>query len=68
MILAIGFVVMIGAISGGLAALATTSLNSRTTLETVRDREFAADGVIEQAITRFGSSTARHPIRRFSER
>ena len=51
LILAIGFVVMIGAISGGLAALATTSLSSRTTLETVRDREFAADGVIEQAIT-----------------
>ena len=51
LILAIGFVVMIGAISGGLAALATSSLNNRATLEIVRDREFAADGVIEQAIT-----------------
>ncbi len=51
LILAIGFVVMIGLISGGLAALATTSLNSRTTLESVRDRQFAADGMIEQAIT-----------------
>jgi hypothetical protein len=51
LILAVGFVVAIGAISGGLASLATSGLNNRTTIETARDREFAADAVIENAIT-----------------
>ena len=51
LLLAIGFVLMIGTICGGLAALATSSINNRRTLEIVRDREFAADGVIENAIT-----------------
>ena len=51
LILAIGFVVVIGAISGGLAALATSGLNNRNTLELVRNREYAADGAIEKAIS-----------------
>jgi hypothetical protein len=50
LILAIGFVVMIGAISGGLAALATSGLNNRNSLAVVRNREYAADGAIEKAI------------------
>ncbi len=50
LILAIGFVVMIGAIGAGLAALVTTSLNNRGSLERVRDREYAADAAIEDAI------------------
>jgi hypothetical protein len=51
LLLAIGFVLGIGSICGGLAALATSSVNNRRTLEVIRDREFAADGVIENAIT-----------------
>jgi hypothetical protein len=50
-ILAIAFVVMIGAISAGLAALVTSSLNNRGSLELVRDRQYAADGAIEHAIS-----------------
>jgi hypothetical protein len=51
LILAIAFVVMIGAIAAGLASLATSSMNNRTTLEQVRDRQYAADGAIEEAIS-----------------
>jgi hypothetical protein len=51
LLLAIGFVLMISAISAGLAAAATSSLNNRTTLGVVRNREFAADGAIEKSIT-----------------
>ncbi len=51
LLLAIGFVLMIGAISAGLAAAATSSLNNRATLVTLRNREFSADGAIEKAIT-----------------
>ena len=50
LLLAVGFVVMVSGISGGLAALATSSLNNRSTLESVRNREYAADGAIENAI------------------
>ena len=52
LILAIGFVVMVGAISGGLAALVTSSMNNRGTLELVRNRQYAADGAIEEAVSR----------------
>ncbi len=51
LLLAVGFVLMIGTIGGGLAALATSSLDNRNTLEEVRNREYAADGAIETAIS-----------------
>ena len=51
LILAIGFVVMIGAISAGLAGLASSSVTNRGTLEAVRNRQYSADGVIEETIT-----------------
>lgn len=51
LLLAVGLVVMIGAIAGGLAGLATSGVNNRVTLEQVRDREYAADGAIENAIS-----------------
>lgn len=51
LILAIAFVVMVGLISGGLAAMVTSSLNNRNALELVRNRQYAADAVVEQAIT-----------------
>ena len=50
LVLAIGFVVMIGGIGAGLAALVSSSLNNRTALEQIRDRQYAADGAIEIAI------------------
>jgi hypothetical protein len=51
LILAMAFVVLIGAISAGLASLATSSVNNRGTLELVRDQKYAADGKIEEAIS-----------------
>jgi hypothetical protein len=57
LLLAIGSVLMIGAISAGLAAAATSSLNNRNTLSQIRDRQYAADGAVEQAITVVRSST-----------
>lgn len=51
LLLAIGFVLMVGLISGGLVGLATSSLNNRHTLEILRNREYAADGAIENAIS-----------------
>ena len=57
LLLAIGFVVMIGMISAGLASLATSSLANRDTLERVRDRQYAADGATEQAIVQVSSFT-----------
>jgi hypothetical protein len=50
LILTLGFVVMIGAISSGLIGLTTSSLNNRDSLERVRNREYAADGAIEEAV------------------
>lgn len=50
LLLAIGFVLMVSVITAGLAALATSGLNNHTTLEVLRNRQYAADGAIEQAI------------------
>ena len=50
LILAVAFVVMFGSIGAGLAALVTSSVNNRGSLESVRDRQYAADGAIEDAI------------------
>lgn len=61
LLLAIGFVVMVGAIGGGLAALATSSVNNRNTLESVRNREYAADGAIENAIAQVRGLTCASP-------
>ncbi len=51
LLLAIGFVTMIGLISAGLASLATSTLNNRGSLELIRNRQYAADGAIQQAIS-----------------
>jgi len=50
LLLAIGFVVMIGSIGAGLASLVTSGVNNRITLEQVRDRQYAAEGAIELSI------------------
>jgi Na+-translocating ferredoxin:NAD+ oxidoreductase RnfG subunit len=51
LVMAIGFVVLIGSIAAGLSGLVTSSTNNRLTLTEVRDRQYAADGAIEEAIT-----------------
>jgi len=62
LIVAIGFVLMIGAITAGLSSLVTSSMNNRGLLQAVRDREYAADAVVEDAIVevrgRIGDGTA----------
>ncbi|MCU1398477.1 MAG: hypothetical protein JWN62_1586 [Acidimicrobiales bacterium] len=50
LLLAIGFVVMIGAITAGLAGLVTSGVQNQITLAAVRDRQYAADGAIETAV------------------
>ncbi|MEO5900128.1 MAG: hypothetical protein ABIR68_08345 [Ilumatobacteraceae bacterium] len=50
LVVAIAFVVAIGAVCGGLAALTASSLSNRAPLEAARNREFAADGGIQYAI------------------
>lgn len=61
LLLAIGFVLMIGMISGGLIALATSSMNNRATLELLRNREYAADGAIQNAISQVRLKTCADP-------
>lgn len=50
LIVAIGFVMMIGAITAGLSSLVTSSMNNRASLTTVRNRQYAADAAVESAI------------------
>lgn len=50
LIVAIGFVVMIGSVTAGLSALVTSSMNNRTSLTEVRNRQYAADAAVESAI------------------
>jgi hypothetical protein len=56
--MALGFVLAIGIIGGGLASVAASGLSNRATLVTLRNRQYAADGAIDQAI-----SAARAPTR-----
>lgn len=50
LIIAIGFVVMIGAIAAGLTSMVTSGVGNRIALERLRDRQYAADGAIEDAV------------------
>jgi Tfp pilus assembly protein PilX len=50
LILAIAFMVVVGLISASLFGLIRTSVNDRSTLDTTRNREYAADAAIERAI------------------
>ena len=51
LILAIAFMVVIGAISAAVLASAGSGINDRVSLDTLRNREYAADGAVEFAIT-----------------
>lgn len=55
LIVAIGFVMMIGAITAGLSALVTSSMNDRVSLTTVRNRQYAADAAVESAVAQVRS-------------
>jgi type II secretory pathway pseudopilin PulG len=61
LILAIGFMLMVGIISGALAGFATNSVRNQAKLELVRNREYAADGAIEQAIALVGGAPGTYP-------
>lgn len=50
LIVAIGFVVMISMIAAGLTAMVTSGIGNRAILESVRNRQYAADGAVEEAI------------------
>ena len=50
LIVAIAFMVAIGAMSAGLAAMVTSGISNRIALEQIRDRQYAADGAIEDAV------------------
>jgi type II secretory pathway pseudopilin PulG len=50
LILAIAFMVVIGAISAAVISTATSGLQDRAALDKARDREYAADGAIETMI------------------
>ena len=50
LILAIAFMVVVGVISGAVLATTTSGLQNRVALDQARDREYAADGAIEQAV------------------
>jgi hypothetical protein len=52
MLMAIGFVLLVGAIAAALAALIVSSTATGNTLQRVRNRQYAADTAIQQAITK----------------
>jgi hypothetical protein len=52
LILAIAFMVVLGAIGATLVASITTGVHDRDILDRVRDREYAADGGVESSIAR----------------
>jgi hypothetical protein len=62
LIMAVGFVLAIGFIGGGLASLATSGLSNRSTLETLRNRQYAADGAIDKAISAARTRTCSTPV------
>jgi hypothetical protein len=58
LILAIGFMIAVGAICAGLLGLITTSVGARPQLDKVRNRQYAADAAIESAIANVRSLPA----------
>jgi hypothetical protein len=50
LVLALGVMLMVGAIAAGLLAFITTSVNARPALNETRNRQYAADAAIEMSI------------------
>lgn len=55
LLMVLGFVVLVSAITGGLLSYLSTTVKHRVPLDAIRAREYAADGAIEDAITRVRS-------------
>jgi hypothetical protein len=62
LILAIAFMVVIGSITGAVLSSISSGLGQRATLDLTRNREYAADGLVEYAITQ-----ARAPAASWNE-
>jgi len=60
LIIAIGFVVMIGTIAAGLSSLVVSAMGDRLILAELRDRQYAADGAIELAVAHVRSLDVAH--------
>jgi Tfp pilus assembly protein PilX len=58
LVLAIAFLVVIGAIAMATLSLITSGLNNRRTLDDIRDREYGADAAIEYAIAHLRTKTS----------
>ena len=61
LILAIGFMLVIGLIGGALTMLVTSGLGNRSTLQKLRNTQYSADGAIEQAISQVRALTCTTP-------
>ena len=55
LLLVLGFVVFMSAVTGGLVGYLSTTIKHRVPLDAIRAREYAADGAIEDAIARVRS-------------
>jgi hypothetical protein len=55
LLLVLGFVVFMSAVTGGLVGYLSTTIKQRVPLDSIREREYAADGAIEYAITQVRS-------------
>lgn len=63
LIVAIAFVLMISVIGAGLTSMITSGVGNRALLEEVRDRQYAADGAIEQAVADLAADLPRGEVR-----
>jgi hypothetical protein len=61
LLMAVGVMIMLGLLGAGLVGALTTSLDHRALLDAARNREYAADGAIEYAITQVRQLTAPGP-------
>jgi hypothetical protein len=61
LILAIAFMVVVGAVSSAVLSSVASGFHTRSALDQARNREYAADGLVEYAITR-----ARTPVASWS--
>src|SRR5690242_163984 len=62
LILVIGFMVMVGLITAGLAAQLASSSETRVALDIARNREYAADGAILKYIPQVRGYMQNHPL------
>jgi hypothetical protein len=58
LILAIAFLVVVGSITAATLSFVTSGINDRGILDTVRDRQYAADAAVESAIAQTRAATA----------